>query len=169
VTEPAERPIPVWKRDFPYTSEGEEGVTRREFTRFLVAASVAAAGGTGLTSVWASLKTVNTGVPTEIIALDEIEVAGSHLFAYPTPKDPAILLRPTADTVLGFSQKCTHLGCVVYWAPEHERLECPCHEGIFDLNGQPVAGPPERPLGRIEVEVHEGVVWAVAARGEAMA
>lgn len=169
MTEPTGNPVPIWRRDFPFTSEGEEGVTRREFTRFLVAASVAAAGGTALTSVWASLKTVNTGEPTAIVALDDIEVGGSHLFAYPTSRDPAILLRTSVDTVVGFSQKCTHLGCVVYWAAEHERLECPCHEGVFDLDGRPVSGPPDRPLGRIEVEVREGMVWAVGARGEATA
>ena len=27
---------PKWRRDFPYTSGGEDDVTRREFTRYLV-------------------------------------------------------------------------------------------------------------------------------------
>lgn len=152
---------PIWRRDFPYTTAGEDGVTRREFTRFLVAASVAAAGSGGIAAVWSSLRRVNTGFPREIVALDEVAVGGSHLFTYPSVRDPAILLRPDADTVLGFSQKCTHLGCVVYWAPEDGHLECPCHEGVFDLSGEPIAGPPTRPLGRIDLEVRNGTVWAV--------
>ena len=45
---------PIWRRDFPYTAAGEEGVTRREFTRFLVAASVAVAGGSGVVSTTSS-------------------------------------------------------------------------------------------------------------------
>ncbi|MGH8912036.1 MAG: ubiquinol-cytochrome c reductase iron-sulfur subunit [Acidimicrobiia bacterium] len=157
---------PIWRRDFPYTSAGEEGVTRREFTRFLVAASVAAAGSGGVVALWASLRSVNTGTPQSIVALEDVPVGGSYLFDYPTADDPAILLRPEADTILGFSQKCTHLGCVVYWAPDAGHLECPCHEGVFDLAGEPIAGPPERPLGRIEVEIREGTVWAVAAGRE---
>lgn len=155
--------VPTWRRDFPYTAAGEEGVTRRDFTRFLMAASVAAAGGAGLMSIWASLRTVNRGEPRELVALGDIPVGTSHLFEYPTANDPAILVRLAEDEVVGFSQKCTHLGCVVYWASEESRLECPCHEGVFNVEGRPVAGPPERPLGRIELEVRDGVVWALGA------
>ncbi|MGH8916198.1 MAG: ubiquinol-cytochrome c reductase iron-sulfur subunit [Acidimicrobiia bacterium] len=152
---------PVWRRDFPYSSEGEDLVTRREFARFLVAASVAVAGSSAMVSLWASLRSVNRGAEREIAALDMVPVGGSLLFEYPSPDDPAILIRPETDVVLGFSQKCTHLGCVVYWAPESGHLECPCHEGVFDLGGEPVSGPPDRPLGRIDVEIRDGTVWAL--------
>jgi Rieske Fe-S protein len=158
---------PIWRRDFPYTAEGEDAVTRREFTRFLVAASVGVAGSSGVVSLWASLRSINSGTPQPIVALDEIPVGGSYLFDYPTVNDPAIILRPEAETIIGFSQKCTHLGCVVFWAPEAGHLECPCHEGVFDLTGEPIAGPPDRPLGRIELEVRNGTVWAVAAGEQA--
>lgn len=157
---------PVWRRDFPYTSEGEDGVTRREFARFLVAASVAVAGGSGVMSVWSSLRSVNVGEPRRIVALGEIGVGESYLFRYPTEDDPAILVRPDERIILGFSQKCTHLGCVVFWAPEDRHFECPCHEGLFNLEGEPIAGPPERPLGRIELEVRDGDVWALGAEEE---
>jgi Rieske Fe-S protein len=155
------REIPVWRRDFPYTTEGEEQVTRREFARYLVAASVAVVGSGGIFSLWASLRSVNIGPAREILPLDELPVGGSHLFDYPGSDDPAMLIRPEPDVVLGFSQKCTHLGCVVYWAPDAGHLECPCHEGVFDLSGEPVAGPPERPLGRIDLDVRDRVIWAV--------
>lgn len=157
---------PIWRRDFPYTSEGEEEITRREFARFLVVASVAAAGTGGLVSLWASLRSINTGEPRRIVGLAEVDVGGSYLFRYPTEDDPAILVRPTSETLLGFSQKCTHLGCVVFWEPDAQHFECPCHEGFFDLSGEPIAGPPERPLGRIDVEVRGGEVWALGAREE---
>jgi Rieske Fe-S protein len=158
---------PIWRRDFPYTSEGEERITRREFARYLVAASVAVAGSGGIVSLWASLRSVNTGAEQEIVAIDQVRVGGSHLFQYPGPEDPAILIRPESDLVLGFGQKCTHLGCVVFWAAEDRLLECPCHEGVFDLSGEPVSGPPDRPLSRIDVEVRSGVVWALGIGSEA--
>jgi Rieske Fe-S protein len=152
---------PIWRRDFPYTAEGEEEVTRREFARYLVLASSAFAGGGGLISLWASLRTVETGTPQAVVDLADIPVGGSHLFDYPTARDPAILIRLTEEEVLGFSQKCTHLGCVVFWDRSDQHFECPCHEGFFNLEGRPIAGPPERPLGRINTEIRDGVVWAL--------
>ena len=86
-----------------------------------------------------------------VVALDDVPVGGTHLFRYPSEDDPAILVRIGEDELVGWSQKCTHLGCVVYYAAEEELLECPCHEGFFDArDGQVVAGPPERPLPRVE-------------------
>ena len=63
-------PAPIWRRDFPYTSEGEERVTRREFARYLVAASIAVAGSGGVVSLWASLRSINTGVEQEIVPIE---------------------------------------------------------------------------------------------------
>ncbi len=159
----ADGDLPIWKRDFPISAAGEDDITRRDFTRYLVLASGAFAGGGALMSLWASLRRVEGGVPTPIVALDEISVGGSHLAAYPTERDPAIFVRVDESTVLGFSQKCTHLGCVVFWSGDDQQFECPCHEGFFDLGGRPIAGPPERPLARIEVEIRDGTVWALAA------
>jgi Rieske Fe-S protein len=156
---------PIWRRDFPITAAGEDDVTRRDFTRYLVLASGAFAGSGALVSLWASLRRVEAGVPTAVVALEDVPVGGSHLFQYPTSRDPAIVVRVESDVVLGFSQKCTHLGCVVFWSGEDQHFECPCHEGFFDLDGRPFAGPPERPLARIEIEVRDGVVWALGGGG----
>lgn len=158
--------LPNWRRDFPHTALGEEETTRREFTRYLVLASAAFAGGSGLVSFWASLRSVNTGLPTPIVALEQVAVGTSYTFEYPTPRDPAILVRPDEETVLAFSQKCTHLGCVVFWSTADQHFECPCHEGMFNLEGRPVAGPPDRPLTRIDLELRDGVVWASGVSDE---
>jgi Rieske Fe-S protein len=164
------RPVPgrpeKWREDFPYTAAGEEEVTRREFVRYLTVGSVGAAlGSLGLAGM-ASVRTPAERVPTEIVALDDVPVAGTHLFRYPTEDDPAILIRPTEDVVLGFSQRCTHLACVVYYEHDEQEFICPCHHGHFDArDGRNVAGPPQRPLNRIELEVRDGVVWAVGGGG----
>lgn len=42
----------------------------------------------------------------------------------------------------GFSSRCPHLGCRVHFAPEGDRYVCPCHDGIFDLDGVGTSGPP---------------------------
>jgi Rieske Fe-S protein len=44
-------------------------------------------------------------------------------------------------------------------------MVCPCHEGVFDArSGKVLEGPPQRPLGRIDVEVRKGTVWALGAQ-----
>jgi Rieske Fe-S protein len=157
------RPLPLWRQDFPYEAAGEEAVTRREFARFLVAgAGAMAVGNVGL-AAWTQLRSINTGEPQAIVALDDVPVGEAHLFRYPTHADPAVLVRLADDEVVAFSQKCTHLGCVVFYEAEEERWHCPCHEGNFDgRTGEVLSGPPPRPLGRIDVEVRDdGVVWAL--------
>ncbi len=158
---------PLWKRDFPYQAISEEEVTRREFARYLLAgAGTIAAANVGI-AAWTQLRTINTGEPRAIVPLAEVAVGDPYLFSYPTSEDPAILLRlsDSDDDVVAFSQKCTHLGCVVYYEAEESRWHCPCHEGNFEVRtGDVISGPPTRPLGRIDLEVRDdGVIWAMGA------
>jgi Rieske Fe-S protein len=164
MTEQGPSPVPIWRRDFPYEAAGEEEVTRREFARYLVlGAGAMAAVNVGL-AVWTQLRSINTGEPRPIVALDTVPVGETFLFRYPTDADPAILLRVNERSVVAFSQKCTHLGCVVYYQAQENRWHCPCHEGNFGtLRGDVISGPPTRPLGRIDVEIRDdGNVWALA-------
>ncbi len=159
-------PVPVappWKRDFPYEALSEEEVTRREFARYLVlGAGTMAAANVGL-AVWTQLRSINAGEPRAITGLDAVDVGGTFLFRYPGDDDPAILVRFTDTEVVAFSQKCTHLGCVVYYEHDEQRWHCPCHEGNFEAHtGAVISGPPTRPLGRIDLEVRDdGVIWAL--------
>ena len=69
---------------------------------------------------------------------------------------------------MAFSQKCTHLGCVVYYEADEDRWHCPCHEGNFDAAHRRRASPARRPrpLGRIDVEVRDdGTIWALGTAG----
>jgi Rieske Fe-S protein len=153
------------RESFPKATAEEEDVTRREFVRYLVIASGAFAAANIGIAAWASTRSVNTGDPRAIVALDEVPIDGSYLFRYPTKDDPAILVRLGNGELHAFSQKCTHLGCVVIFEAADEEFYCPCHEGFFDAGtGEAVAGPPERPLGRIFVEDRDGIVWALGAQ-----
>ena len=157
---------PPWRRDFPYEAEGEEEVTRREFARYLVlGAGTIAVANVGL-AVWTQLRSINTGEPRPIVAVADVAVGETYLFHYPADDDPAILLRLSSTEVVAFSQKCTHLGCVVYYQPDEERWHCPCHEGNFDTRtGAVISGPPPRPLGRIDVEIRDdGQIWALGSQ-----
>lgn len=57
-----------------------------------------------------------------------------------------------------FSRSCTDLGCPVTWDGGSGWFLCPCHGGIFNREGEPVAGPPARPLYRYASRVREGVL-----------
>lgn len=167
-TSPQPRPegqddgTPVWLNDFPHTAAGEEAVTRRAFTRYLVAGSGVFAASTVGAAAWTSLRDLDDGTPRAIVDLDQVPENGAHLFRYPGPDDPAVLIRLPEGELVAYSQKCTHLGCVVFYEPDETELVCPCHEGIFDAaTGAAVAGPPERALPTIEVEVRDGTVWAL--------
>ena len=162
---PEQVSIPLWKRDFPYEALGEEEVTRREFARFLaLGAGILAGANVGL-ALWAQLRSINTGAPRPIVPLVKVPVGETYLFRYPSADDPAILLRVGDREVVAFSQKCTHLGCVVYYEADDHRWHCPCHEGNFDeLTGEVLSGPPPRPLGRIAVEIRDdGNIWALGS------
>jgi len=54
------------------------------------------------------------------------------------------------------SNSCAHLGCPVRWFPEKELFLCPCHGGLYDINGGWVGGPPPRGMYRYtEAEIRE--------------
>lgn len=66
---------------------------------------------------------------------------------------PAELRRAGDGTVTALSLLCTHTACRVDWQPERQIYRCTCHEGLFDADGEVLAGPPERPLRRLPVRV----------------
>ena len=57
------------------------------------------------------------------------------------------------QNVAVFSDACTHLSCKVSWNEERGTFVCPCHDGLFDKDGNVVSGPPPRPLDRFEAKV----------------
>ncbi len=157
---------PVWRQDFPVSSAGEDEVTRREFVRYLVLASGGFAVGNVGVAIWSALRTVNPGEPRPVIAADQLAEGSAHIFKFPTNADPAILLRLPGGELRAYSQKCTHLGCVVYFVPEDSELACPCHEGFFDAaTGGVISGPPQQALGQIAIEERDGVIWAIENLG----
>lgn len=88
-----------------------------------------------------------------VTSLNEIPQDGAKTF-----KDLAgreIVLVNTNQGLKAISTVCTHLGCKVYWEPENVRFFCPCHDGVFDVNGNVVSGPPPRPLDNYQVMVDE--------------
>ena len=62
------------------------------------------------------------------------------------------------DQVRAMHSTCTHLGCRTSYDPDVRRILCPCHGGVYDLEGQVVAGPPPAPLRALPTRVENGQV-----------
>jgi menaquinol-cytochrome c reductase iron-sulfur subunit len=54
---------------------------------------------------------------------------------------------------IAMSNVCTHLGCRVRWIADQEKFICPCHNGIFDKEGNVLGGPPPGPLNQYKTKV----------------
>ena len=153
---------PAWRTDFPIDWPEDNYIERRDFMKFMVLVSLSLTIG----QFWIAVQNwwrQRRGVPpiTPIAAADALPVGGAMAFAYPGPTDACLLVRPTADSLVAYSQKCTHLSCAVRPQVSQGLIACPCHEGFFDLqSGRPVAGPPRRPLARILLDVRGNQIYA---------
>ena len=153
-----------YQAEFPYDRDEEAQVTRREFCNFLGLTSAALFAGAAGFAGKAALD-ANESVSLAAARIDGAETLAPNTslnFNYPTERDSAILVRTADGAYHAYGQKCTHLSCPVYYSRDHQRLECPCHEGAFDAaTGNVLYGPPPRALDEIAVETREGQVWAI--------
>jgi menaquinol-cytochrome c reductase iron-sulfur subunit len=65
------------------------------------------------------------------------------------------ILTTNGRDFIALSNICTHLGCRIRWISDKEQFFCPCHNGIFNKDGQVVSGPPPKPLDRFEIKVED--------------
>ena len=115
-----------------------------------VATATFLSGYAGLKYVWPTEKTA--GPPGEDkISFPIAELSDGDMKKVAIAGKPAGIIRIDGK-LYALSLICTHLGCIVSWHPEEKRLICPCHGGVYDLNGAVLGGPPPRPLPSYEVK-----------------
>jgi len=83
--------------------------------------------------------------------VDEIRRNSGKIFKFGSK--PALLVRLADGTYRAFSAVCTHLNCTVQYREDLHQIWCACHNGLYDLEGRNVSGPPPRPLDVFEVHV----------------
>jgi cytochrome b6-f complex iron-sulfur subunit len=68
------------------------------------------------------------------------------------PNIPAVIYNRNGEFI-AYSLTCTHLGCTV----EHDDqgFSCPCHGSRFDKDGNVLAGPAQKALQKLQVNVLE--------------
>lgn len=89
----------------------------------------------------------------EIVAakLTELKANSAKIFRFGSR--PGLLIMNGDGTYRALSATCTHLACTVQYRSDLRQIWCACHNGIYDLNGRNVSGPPPRPLDVFEVHV----------------
>jgi Rieske Fe-S protein len=154
---------PAWRQDFPIDWPQDQYVERRDFMKFVVLTSLALTMG----QFWIAGQNWwrrRRGMPEmkRIVSLAALPVGGQLTFTFPGPEDDCVLVRTGENTLVAYSQRCTHLSCAVRPLVEQGTIECPCHDGLFDLRtGRPLAGPPRRPLDIVRLERHGDDIYAV--------
>ena len=89
-----------------------------------------------------------------VCKLSDVPLGGTFSFVVPGVPTPFILIHLNDGSWRAYEQKCTHLSCAVFYQPEADKIQCPCHNGWFDARtGSVLQGPPPRPLPHLEVVV----------------
>lgn len=149
------------RQDFPIDWDEDLYVSRREFFKFLTLASGGLAVGSVVIAAWSKNRKQIAFQEALVANMKDIPVGGSLQFTYPRPQDICILVRPDAETIVAYSQRCTHLSCPVEVQLDRNRFYCPCHNGAFAISdGHVLQGPPPRPLAKIILEVRGDEIFA---------
>ena len=72
---------------------------------------------------------------------------------FPFGSKPAIVVRTPDGDIRAFSAVCTHLECTVQLKADTSQIWCACHNGLYDLAGNVVSGPPPRGLEKFVVNL----------------
>lgn len=146
--------------------EGElrdDKITRREFIiNSLVGLVFLGIGAGAATSIASYLLPPKREMSSEaskvlVAGVDEIQEGKAKEFKYFS--EPALIFK-LDDKLHAFKSKCPHLGCLVKWSEQKRIIICPCHDAVFDIIGQVVSGPPNKPLTEIPLLVKDNKIFA---------
>jgi arsenite oxidase small subunit len=159
---------PLWQQDFPINRAEELNNSRRQFLKFLGLTSLAFFTGTlgvALKGMFEQQRTAELP-QMRIASVTDVPEGESFYFKYPEDDYAAILIHLPGGEFVAYEQRCTHLLCPVLYQGEKGRIYCPCHDGVFEpATGERVAGPPPRPLNKIQLEVRGNDIFAVGRAG----
>lgn len=91
--------------------------------------------------------------PNQPMPADLVDRAADGWYA--TTKQQVVFIDREGQGYRALSGTCQHLGCRVHFDVSKQQYLCPCHGGVYDRLGRVVAGPPPRPLERLNVRVNE--------------
>ena len=93
----------------------------------------------------------------------ELKVNSGKIFRFGSR--PGLLIRTADGGYRAMSAVCTHLQCTVQYRGDLHEVWCACHNGLYDLNGRNIGGPPPRPLEAYDVHINGDDVVVSRRRG----
>lgn len=91
------------------------------------------------------------GDETVAAKIGELRSNSSKIFRF--GNHPGLLVLTAEGEYRAMSATCTHLSCTVQYRNDLHQVWCACHNGLYDLAGRNVSGPPPRPLEAFEVHI----------------
>lgn len=127
---------------------------------FVVGGAVVAPAFSRREKLWLPAGTVpqlKDGVPAAVT----LRIARSD-GASETVDRRVVYLIKRGDALRALDSTCTHLGCRTKFNAETSQIECPCHGGVYDTDGNVVSGPPPSPLAEVPVRLeHDRIMVQV--------
>jgi Rieske Fe-S protein len=144
-------------------NQDEHSDSKRSFIKYGLAGGAVAFLGTVLYPIVAYLK------PPEVTGEDVNSVNLGKTQQFPTEtgtifrfgNKPGILIHTKEGDFRAFSATCTHLDCTVQYKKDNGTIWCACHNGVYDLTGRNISGPPPRPLTPFDVVIKNDEVIVV--------
>ena len=103
--------------------------------------------------VWRYLIPPASGEPVtqSVVAAQASQLKANAGMVFKFGSKPGLLIRTSDGNLQAFNAVCTHLQCTVQYKTDSAQIWCACHNGLYDLSGNVVSGPPPRPLERLVV------------------
>ncbi len=128
---------------------------RRRFIQVLLGGGLLASAASFIYPVLRYLippATTDMGGDTVVAGkVGELKPNTAKIFRYGSR--PGILVLGSDGEYHAMSATCTHLSCTVQYRGDVKQIWCACHNGMYDLAGRNVSGPPPRPLELFDVHV----------------
>jgi len=133
--------------------EAKPGITRRSFLDRLLAIGAVAWLGSVIYPIAEYFRTPPPGEAevTSVVAASIKNLKPNSGLVFKFGREPAILIMGSDGSLHALSAVCTHLQCTVQYRPDLQRIWCACHNGMYDLTGRNISGPPPRPLTEYKV------------------
>jgi cytochrome b6-f complex iron-sulfur subunit len=144
--------------DEPAPAGGRTAIDRRTLLQFSVHACGVAAVASGGFVVVNFLAPIPEGLGEQEVAIRDEELPPGAAVQVLHKGKPVLIVRDRDGALHALSAVCTHLGCLVKWSAEQQRIECPCHAATFTTDGTVTSGPAPEPLPRLPVGIVDGVI-----------
>lgn len=137
--------------------EGGPGRGRRRFLAWFLGTSVTALFAS---IAWPIVRFLGTPrqpeaatTQVQVGPVNDPELTEQGFKIVPFGSEPVIVVKLSETDIRAFSAVCTHLACIVEFRKRKRDIFCNCHNGVYDLRGRNIAGPPPRPLGPYQVNI----------------